>query len=153
VTLRKKLLVGIAALAAGIQFFGPRAGNPAADPGQSFFRQVALPPDLAATLRRACRDCHSNDSVWPWYTHVAPVSWWTVDHVNNGRSHLNFSEWGRLKPEEAAFMLENICRQVQARRMPLPSYLWMHRSAALSEGDVAALCQWTAAQRRAPSSP
>jgi hypothetical protein len=98
-------------------------------------------------LERSCRDCHSNETVWPWYSNVAPISWFVIDHVDHGRSHLNFSEWGREDAAHREELLRNICDWTKDGRMPLPSYLWMHRSAALSAAEGIALCTWTAHAR------
>jgi len=66
---------------------------------------VTVDPQVAGILDRACADCHSNKTRWPWYSHVAPVSWFVIDHVNHGRSHLNFSEWGRYDAFEQRDLL------------------------------------------------
>ena len=94
-------------------------------------------------LDRACRDCHSNDTRWPWYSHVAPISWFVIDHVDHGRSHFNYSEWNRYSQADAESLLERVCKLARLGTMPLPSYTWMHGRARLSPGDVAALCSWT----------
>jgi hypothetical protein len=101
-------------------------------------------------LRRSCSDCHSNDSRWPWYSYVAPVSWWLTDHVSHARQHMNFSEWGTYDQKKRADLLDEICMQTEMKEMPLPSYLLIHRDARLSESDVRTLCQWSeAAQEEA----
>ncbi len=102
----------------------------------------------SAVLDRACRDCHSNDTRWPWYTNVAPVSWFVIDHVNHGRRHFNYSDWAQYAPEDARRILENTCEYARQGSMPRPSYLWMHRDARLSDVDVATLCDWTDAALR-----
>src|SRR6478672_7737844 len=63
---------------------------------------LTAPADVKAVLRRACYDCHSNETVWPWYSHVAPVSWLVADDVNKGRRHWNFSTWNHLTPDRQA---------------------------------------------------
>ena len=130
-----------------IQFFGPVKTNPTTDPAQSAYHTLEMPPAVTAALQRSCNDCHSNDTRWPWYTSVAPVSWWTIDHVNHGRSHLNFSEWGKLSTENAMHTLTDICEEIESGAMPLPSYLRMHGGARLSLEDRKNICLWTVAQR------
>src|ERR1051325_10620112 len=76
----------------GIQFVRPARTNPAVDESQTIFARTQMTPEVAAILDRSCRDCHSNKTVWPWYTNVAPVSWWLSNHVNEGRHNLNYSE-------------------------------------------------------------
>ena len=139
-------LVTLIVVGAAIQFVRPSRTNPATDPQATLQARVQVPTPVAAILDRSCRDCHSNDTRWPWYTNVAPVSWWVIDHVNHGRSHFNYSEWATYPPDEAAKLLKGTCELAQKGEMPLPSYLPMHRGARLSPQDVAALCAWAAAR-------
>jgi len=93
---RRVLLSGMGIVLAGVlvaQFFGPVPTNPPTDPDAALFARVHVRKNAASVLQRACRDCHSNDTQWPWYSHVAPVSWFVIDHVNHGRSHFNYSNW------------------------------------------------------------
>jgi hypothetical protein len=84
--------------------------------------------------QRACFDCHSNETEWPWYSYIAPISWRVTEHVRHGREHLNFSEWNR--PNED---LEEIKEMVEEGKMPLWDYLLMHSDAKLSDEEKAAL--------------
>ena len=127
---------------AGIQFVRPPRTNPATDPARTLAARMEVPPAAAAVLERACRDCHSNETRWPWYSNLAPVSWWVIDHVDHGRSHFNYSDWARYERSDALRLLRNVCDMSRQEKMPMPSYLVMHRSARLSERDVAALCDW-----------
>jgi hypothetical protein len=131
----------------GIQFVRPARTNPAVDQSQTIEAFTQMTPDVASILDRSCRDCHSNKTVWPWYTNVAPVSWWVIDHANHGRSHLNYSEWGKLDADRRDRKLRQICDQVQDGLMPLPSYLPMHANARLSDQDRKTLCDWTNNER------
>jgi Haem-binding domain len=97
-------------------------------------------------LERACRDCHSNRTEWPWYSNVAPVSWFVIDHVNHARSHLNFSDWSSYAPERRRKLLTGVCKETRSGAMPLSSYTWIHWSARLSPADVEALCNWAQPQ-------
>ena len=128
-------LGGAAVIAVAIQFVRPARTNPASDPSAALAARVQVPADVAAILDRSCRDCHSNDTRWPWYTNVAPVSWWVIDHVNHGRSHFNFSEWAKYNSEEQQKLLKQACELSRKGEMPLPSYLLMH-DAAMSAKDV-----------------
>jgi hypothetical protein len=137
----------VMAVAAAIQFVRPARTNPAIEPGRTLTGSTAVPEEVAEVLDRACRDCHSNATRWPWYSNVAPVSWFVLDHVNHGRSHLNFSEWTRYTPSEADKLMTNVCDLVQKGDMPLRSYTWMHRSARLGSREVEALCAWVLTER------
>jgi Haem-binding domain len=135
----------------GIQFVRPARTNPPVDESQTIFARTQMTPQVAAILERSCRDCHSNQTVWPWYTNVAPISWWLSNHVNEGRQNLNLSEWGRLDRDRQDRKLRQICDEVQDGVMPLSSYLPMHPQAKLSAEDKKILCDWTEAERERTS--
>jgi hypothetical protein len=144
--MRKTIRWGSAAAIAGavaIQFVRPPRTNPVTIPERTLASRVPLSREAAAVLDRSCRDCHSNDTRWPWYSNVAPVSWFVIDHVDHGRRHLNYSDWVQYPPEDTQRLLKNICAFAKKDTMPLASYLWMHRESRLSDADVAALCDWT----------
>ncbi len=127
----------------GAQFVRADRTNPPTRPQASLLAQKAMPPDVRAILERSCRDCHSNDTRWPWYSHVAPVSWMLLHHVNGGRDRMNYSEWTSYDTDDQDKFLNGMCSLTRKGRMPLPSYLWIHRDAKLSDGDVQALCAWS----------
>jgi len=127
-----------------IQLVRPARTNPPTDPSAVLSARVEVPAGVKALLDRSCRDCHSNDTQWPWYSSVAPASWFVIDHVNHGRSHFNYSEWAKYTPEEAGELLEKSCELARKGAMPMPSYLRMHRDAILSPADVESLCRWSA---------
>jgi hypothetical protein len=131
-----------------IQFSRPARTNPAADESRSLEARLHVTPEVKAILARACDDCHTNRTRWPWYSNVAPVSWWLTDHVHHGRRHLNFSDWARMDDREAAQMLGTICKFSKAGWMPLSSYTLMHRDAVLTPQDVGTLCAWTQVERQ-----
>jgi hypothetical protein len=115
---------------------------------------VAQEPDwdsaeTRALAQTACFDCHSNESVWPWYSNVAPVSWMVQRHVDEGREHLNFSDWGQcLEGEEA----EELAEVIYEGEMPEGSYLLLHSEAKLSDADKEALAQGLMATAQASGS-
>lgn len=120
-----------------MQFFQPDHSNP---PVRA---EINAPPPVMTVLRRSCYDCHSNETVWPWYSRIAPVSWLVAGDVEEGRSHLNFSEWGLLSRDMSRLKLQNACNQVKAGEMPLWFYVWMHPESRLSEQDVQTICSGT----------
>lgn len=138
---------GFFGLIAGIQLIRPARSNPPVDPSHTLEAVVFVPPQVESILRRACNDCHSDLTSWPWYSNVAPVSWFVIDHVDEGRRHVNFSEWLRRDTKNPAEYtrerFQAICKQVQIGDMPLTSYLLLHRAATLSQGDIETICQWT----------
>jgi hypothetical protein len=131
-----------------VQFVRPERVNPQAPAGQSLEEHARVPPEVAGVLQRSCMDCHSNRTDWPWYSNVAPASWLVVDHVNDGRRHLNFSKWGQYDRRRADDLLSFICKTTKAGFMPLDSYTLVHRSAQLSPADVKTLCDWAGEERR-----
>lgn len=92
------------------------------------------------TLVRACGNCHSNHTDWPWYSHVAPVSWWIERHVRKGREQLDFSEWDSYLPSQRRDKLESMCGLISTGRMPPRLYSYMHSDAQLSETERKAVC-------------
>lgn len=136
------ILAAAAIVVAAAQFVQPPRSNPPIQVGASWEAVMKPPPDIAAMLRRSCYDCHSHQTVWPWYAHVSPVSWLIWRHVEHGRNHLNFSVWSRYGPEAVRHKLGEACEEVQAGEMPLRSYLWLHPSARLSADEVSRFCGW-----------
>jgi heme-binding protein len=142
-SLVKEAVIAAIVVGGGIQFVRPARTNPPTDASRTLFTTAAVPAAAADVLRRACRDCHSNDTRWPWYSNVAPVSWWVIDHVNHGRSHFNYSDWARYNRSDASRLMKNSCDFARKGSMPLPPYAWMHSETRLSPPDVEALCGWT----------
>ncbi|HET6278376.1 MAG TPA: heme-binding domain-containing protein [Candidatus Polarisedimenticolia bacterium] len=132
----RRLLLAAAVFAAVIQVIPARRTNP---PVRS---DLHAPGEVKEILRRACYDCHSHETRWPWYSRVAPVSWWVVSHVNEARGDLNFSEWPRFDHELAGMALRDIDKQVTEEKMPLPSYTIMHAGARLREVERQTLIGW-----------
>ena len=123
-----------------IQFVQPDRTNPPVD-SSSAFEAVAKPsPEVASLLRRACYNCHSHNTVWPWYAYVAPVSWLVADDVKTARRNLNFSQWNLLGPEMSRTRLKEACQEVKEGGMPLWNYRLMHPEARLTEADIKTLC-------------
>ena len=104
--------------------------------------QLEAPAPIAATLRRSCFDCHSNETVWPWYSRVAPASWLVAHDVHEGREHLNFSTWTTLSPEERKKRFKEIGEMVERGAMPPGIYTPMHPEARLSLQDINAVATW-----------
>lgn len=129
----------------GAQFVRPDRTNPA-DPASASLLAKA-PPNVQAILTRSCADCHSNNTRWPWYTNVAPASWLVVSDVKNARDTFNFSTWTSYSTDDQDHFLGNMCSLARKGRMPLWTYLLIHRSAKLSPDDVAAICAWSEKMR------
>jgi Haem-binding domain len=141
--LRKKwLLSGAALVAAGMLLINPRLTNPPVEAGHDLLATNPPPAEIVSVLRGACYDCHSHETQWPWYSHVAPVSWWVAGHVNDGRKRLNFSNWPHDDSKRAVRWLDRISESVDSSEMPLPGYDRMHPAARLTRAQRDQLVQW-----------
>ena len=140
--MKKKLLLAFVVLLVvfiGLQFVPVERTNPPVT------GEIQAPDDVMAVLRQSCYDCHSNETDWPLYAYIAPVSWKVADHVNHGRSDLNFSEWDSYSASEQQHAKKEIWEEVDGGKMPLPDYLKLHDEAELTDEDKATLKAWSTA--------
>lgn len=131
----------------GIQFVRPARTNPPVVAEQTLDATTEVPADVRQIFERSCNDCHTNQTNWRWYSHVAPVSWGMVEHVDDGRRHLNFSEWATYDARRKRNKLEEICEQVETKEMPYDQYVWVHWDAALSDAEIKTICEWAERER------
>jgi hypothetical protein len=136
--LKQAALVFIVVFAAA-QLVRPERANPPIDPGRTIQAHTGTTAALAAVLKRSCGDCHSNETVWPWYTQLAPLSWLMASGVSEGRKAVNFSEWAGYTPEQQRDLLEASCQDAAAGRMPGP-YATLRPETRLSAGDIETIC-------------
>ncbi len=101
-----------------------------------------VPSNVESILKRSCYDCHSDHTVWPWYSSIAPASWLVGDDVVTGRKKMNFSQWGKMPTAKQEARLNEICEEIKSDEMPLPPYLILHGDAKLSQADKDILCGW-----------
>lgn len=132
----KRIAIGLVGLFVVIQLKPVDRTNP---PVES---EMPAPAEVRAILERACYDCHSNETKWPWYAYVAPVSWRVTDHVEHGREHLNFSTWDRYDARKQQRTVSEILEEVVSGEMPLEDYLPMHPEAVLTPDDIVVLRDW-----------
>lgn len=147
-----KAALALAALIGGTELWALRPRrNPPVAVERSFESHLRVTPAVHALLRRTCMDCHSNETRWPWYSRLAPVSWLISRDVERGRRVLNLSEWsvqaGR-KPELGASILAAACAAARSGRMPRFPYGLVHPEARLSPADLDTLCGWTSSEVR-----
>ena len=135
----KKLAILILLIFIGIQFVPM---DVPADVPTKAEDAIEAPENVQAILKRSCFDCHSNHTVYPWYSNIAPVSWFTKGHVKKGREKMNFSTWASYEDDKKLKFLEKIPKAIQSK-MPLPNYLIMHQDAKLSDADKEAIKAWT----------
>lgn len=140
--MKKKIIIGLLVLLVLIQFIRVDKTNPPVDLNNDFIAVTKAPVEIAALLKTACYDCHSNETKYPWYFNVAPISWWAKDHVNDGRKHLNYSIWNTYNKERQNHKLEEMYSEVEEGEMPLSSYTIMHGDAKLTAEQKKALTEW-----------
>lgn len=137
----------LALLFVGAQFVRPKVTNLPADPARTLEARARLTPEVRELLARACYDCHTRETRWPWYSRVAPASWYVADHVRHGRKHLDFSDWAQYESQDIDGLLTGICGEAKRGTMPLRSYTLLHPEARLTPADIKTLCDWTERER------
>lgn len=123
-----------------IQFKQPDRTNPPE------IADSTIPDEVKVILKAKCYDCHSNESEWPWYSYVAPVSWWVADHVHEGRREVNYSKWDTYDEDRKEDKIEETFDEMLDRFMPLKSYLITHPDAEVTEDDVDVIDMWLAGE-------
>jgi Haem-binding domain len=103
---------------------------------------VAIPADVNAIFQKACYDCHSNNTKYPWYAEVMPAGYFLANHVNDGKKHFNFDEFASYKPKKALHKLEELANEVQQGEMPMDSYTWIHKDAKLTDAEKKIIVNW-----------
>lgn len=125
------------------QFYPRPSKNKAQGPdAQDITRVHQVPDNVAAILKTSCYDCHSNNTNYPWYNHIQPVALWLNNHIEEGKTELNFSEFGSYRLRRQYHKLEEINEQVKEGEMPLSSYTLIHGDAKLSKEQKLAVAQW-----------
>jgi len=125
-----------------IQFIPVDRSVPASDPNNDFLVAVETPASIKNLMTAACYDCHSYQTKYPWYAYIAPVSLWLQGHIDEGREHLNLSEWANYDAERRDHNLEEMVENVSKGLMPLNSYLKLHQEAHLTEDQRKELTDW-----------
>ncbi len=118
-----------------IQFIRIDKENPQSNPQYEYFAVSQVPEQVQSILKKSCFDCHSNHTLYPWYSSIAPASWMLARHIKEGREHLNFSEWGNYSLKDRMEMAEDIIEQIEDGEMPLKSYVLIHKDAKLSNEE------------------
>ena len=122
-----------------IQLIRPEQTNPPVT------AEINAPDNVTGILKKSCYDCHSNQTTWPWYSSVAPVSWLVTHNVKEGRRHLNFSGWETLSNSDKGKMLSEIREEILREEMPPGMYILMHSHAGITPDDRLVLKHWTRA--------
>ena len=138
----KKILIVIAVLLVVIQFIRPAKNEGTVEGPKDITHTVTVSAEVQNILQKSCNYCHSNHTQYPWYYNIQPVAWWLAHHVDEGKHHLNFSEFNGYKTKRKLHKLKEIKEEVEDSEMPMNSYLWMHSNAKLTEAEKATLYKW-----------
>lgn len=125
-----------------VQFAPVERENPVTDQNLDFFVATEMPADVQSVFKNSCYDCHSNETIWPWYSYVAPVSFVITHHVEEGRDQLNLSSWGEFDPDEKKGILKHMKKEIEKGEMPLAGYTVLHGNAKMTEERKALVIQW-----------
>ena len=126
----------------GIQFIPTTRNQSATVPLTDFMIVNNVPKSIQEKMQVSCYDCHSNNTQYPWYNRVQPVAWFLEDHINEGKSELNFNEWSLLSDRRKKSKLRSIIKQVESGEMPLNSYTLIHNDAKISDGEAKEMVKW-----------
>lgn len=125
-----------------IQFFDVNPNKTAETSENSIEKKYSVPQNVQQILKTSCYDCHSNNTVYPWYSKVQPVKWWLANHINDGKRHLNFDEFGTYPKDKKLHKLDEVAETVNANEMPLSSYTVIHTNAKLSAEQKSIIQVW-----------
>ena len=142
----KYLAVGFLLVLILIQFIPVDLPENNSDHSKDMVRTENAPDEVKIILSKACYDCHSNQTVYPWYTKVAPASWLVAKDTREGRDELNFSEWAELSKRKKIKILNELAEEVEDKKMPLKIYTVIHRDAILTDEEISTLISWTKLQ-------
>ena len=141
----KKIILGIAVLLVLIQFFRPEKNIASAPSANNIAKKYNTSNEVKVILDKACNDCHSNNTKYPWYSNFQPVAWWLDHHVDEGKGEINFDEFLTYPAKKARHKMEEVNEMVKEGEMPLNSYTWIHKDAVLTQAEKLVLAEWAVA--------
>jgi len=140
----RKIGIGIIILFVAVQLIRPtrNAQSEALAKKNDISTLYKIPYDVSQILKKSCNDCHSNNTKYPWYSNIQPFGWWMQFHVDEGKLELNFNQFAAYPAHKQRKKLEEIAEEIKTGKMPLPSYLWIHKDARLSPDEKYAISNW-----------
>lgn len=138
----KKILLFLLVVLIIIQFIHPKKNIAEGIQSNFIGNTYPIPENVKVILAKACNDCHSNNTIYPWYSKIQPVDWWMNNHVQEGKRELNLDEYTNRPLRYQYHKMEEIAEQVKEGEMPLNSYTWMHKDAILTEAEKKELINW-----------
>lgn len=145
----KKILLILLVVFVIIQFIHPKKNISDGPQANNIETKFSIPADVKTILQKACYDCHSNNTKYPWYNKVQPVAWWLANHVDEGKGKLNFDEFTNTPLRRQYHKLEEVEEQIKEGEMPLRSYTIIHKEAVLTDAEKNAVYAWVASARAA----
>ncbi len=141
----RKIVIVLIVILVVLQFIRPERNHSASASPDDITAHYNVPENVQAILQKACYDCHSNNTNYPWYTNIQPFGLWMQNHVNEGKEELNFSVFNTYSPKKKAHKMGEVVEMVEQGEMPLDSYKWGHKEARLSEEESSLLVSWASA--------
>ena len=138
----RKILIGLLIALVVIQFFRPGKNNNPTITDKDITRLYTVPDSVQQILAKACNDCHSDNTRYPWYNNIQPVAWWLNDHIKDGKKEMNLSEFGNRPLVKQAKKLKKCAKEIEEGEMPLDSYTWIHKDAVLTPAEKQMLINW-----------
>jgi len=142
--MKKKIFFGLLVVLVVIQFIRPAWNISTQTNPNEMALHYAVPDQVQAILKHSCYDCHSNNTVYPWYANIQPMGWWIQNDVNEAKHHLNFSEFGSYSPKKAKHKFEDIEDAATNGWMPLKSYIWFHPDTKFTPEQSKLVATWAA---------
>ena len=137
----KKVLLGLLVVLILIQFIRPEKNN-SKNEMNAMSTVTEIPVEVTKIIQTSCADCHTNSTNYPWYSEIAPVSWYLAQHVKEGKEHLNFSEWTTYNKDQQEHIINDLKEVLNDREMPLKSYLLIHKDTKLTENQYQIMYDW-----------
>ena len=144
----KKITYALLAILVIIQFIKPKRNVASEMSVNDIEKHYNVPENIKKTFSKACRDCHSNNTVYPWYANIQPVAWWLNDHIQDGKKHFNLSEFATYPPKRADHKLEELIESQTDHWMPLASYMKLHAEARLTQAESQEVVDWANGLRK-----
>lgn len=124
------------------QFFGPEKNDGDLQSVDAFIAETNPPTDVLEIMKTTCFDCHSSKTVYPWYNKITPVNYWLAEHIEDGKKHLDFSNWSAYSLKKKEHKMDELYEEVEEGEMPLNSYTWTHAEANLTQEQINAVVTW-----------
>lgn len=143
----KKIATALLIILIAMQFYRPEKNIAEGEYVAAFEAETKPSKAVQQILETTCYDCHSANTVYPWYNNIAPVSYWLDDHIEEGKEHLNFSDWNNYSAKKKDHKLEELVEEVEEGEMPLNEYTWTHKEAKLTADQKNLLMDWAKTTR------